>query len=198
MSLSKQAKVLNPKQVSALLNHVDGKRWSKRDRVIVMLSCFVGLRAKEIAGLTWASVTDGEGQIVDVVEVTNKVAKGRSGGRMVPLKKDVVEALGALRDELKDVMPGDPIVMSERGWKKPMVAGTIVNKFVGWFAELGMDGCSSHSGRRTFITGTAKKIASVGGSLRDIQQMAGHSSLAMTQRYIEGDSEAKKKVVELL
>jgi len=198
MSLSKQAKVLNPKQVAALLNHVDGKRWSKRDRVIVLLSCFVGLRAKEIAGLTWGSVTDGEGQIVDVVEVTDKVAKGRSGGRAIPLKGVVVEALQELKDSQVDASSTDPIVQSERGRKKGVVAGTVVNKFVGWFNELGMDGCSSHSGRRTFITGTAKKITSVGGSLRDVQQMAGHSSLAMTQRYIEGDSEAKKKVVQLL
>jgi len=51
---------------------------------------------------------------------------------------------------------------------------------------MGLNGCSSHSGRRTFITNAAKKISSVGGSLRDVQMLAGHSSLAVTQRYIEG------------
>ncbi|WP_282058874.1 site-specific integrase [Lentibacter algarum] len=58
--------------------------------------------------------------------------------------------------------------------------------------------CSFHSGRRTFITNTARKISSVGGSLRDVQALAGHSSLAVTQRYIEGDGEARVKVVELV
>ena len=63
---------------------------------------------------------------------------------------------------------------------------------------LGMNGCSSHSGRRTFITHAAKTVAQVGGSLRDVQDLAGHASLAMTQRYIEGDSDAKRKLVALI
>jgi integrase len=59
-------------------------------------------------------------------------------------------------------------------------------------------GCSSHSGRRTFITNAARKISSVGGSLRDVQALAGHSSLAVTQRYIDGSEDARAKVVELV
>src|SRR5439155_2464569 len=66
------------------------------------------------------------------------------------------------------------------------------------YTSLKMDGCSSHSGRRTFITRAARKVSQVGGSLRDVQELAGHASLVMTQRYIEGDTEAKRKLVALL
>jgi integrase/recombinase XerC len=66
------------------------------------------------------------------------------------------------------------------------------------YTSLHMDGCSSHSGRRTFMTRAARKVSQVGGSLRDVQELAGHTSLAMTQRYIEGDTEAKRKLVALL
>ena len=72
------------------------------------------------------------------------------------------------------------------------------DKFAAWYADVGLLGCSSHSGRRTLITNAAKKISSVGGSLRDVQMLAGHSSLAVTQRYIEGDGEASVKVVDLI
>jgi site-specific recombinase XerD len=44
----------------------------------------------------------------------------------------------------------------------------------------------------------ARRVVEVGGSLRDIQQLAGHSSLGTTQRYIEGNSEAKQKLVNLI
>jgi integrase/recombinase XerD len=70
--------------------------------------------------------------------------------------------------------------------------------FKRWYRDVGLLGCSSHSGRRTFITNAAKKISIVGGSLRDVQALAGHSSLAVTQRYIDGDSEARRKIVDLL
>ena len=66
------------------------------------------------------------------------------------------------------------------------------------YTSLKMEGCSSHSGCRTFMTRAARKVSQVGGSLRDVQELAGHTSLAMTQRYIEGDTEAKRKLVALL
>jgi integrase/recombinase XerD len=61
----------------------------------------------------------------------------------------------------------------------------IVNAFWHWYRTLGFDGCSSHSGRRTFITNTPRNISRYGGSLHDVQALAGHSSLSMTQAYIE-------------
>ena len=51
--------------------------------------------------------------------------------------------------------------------------------------------------RRTFITRIAKKIVEAGGSLRDVQELAGHASLSTTQRYIQGDSAAKRRVVDM-
>ena len=66
------------------------------------------------------------------------------------------------------------------------------------YQSLGFEGCSSHSGRRTFITRAARKVSEAGGSLRDVQQLAGHRSLATTQRYVEGDTEAKRKLVNLI
>ena len=60
---------------------------------------------------------------------------------------------------------------------------TIVNMFQKWYGKLGLIGCSSHSGRRTFITETSKKISLVGGSLRDIQMMVGHSNLNYPKIY---------------
>jgi integrase/recombinase XerD len=70
-----------------------------------------------------------------------------------------------------------------------------------WFLRLydGMtfDGMSSHSGRRTGITRWSRKITEAGGSLKDVQVMAGHADLATTQGYIEVNKNAKRKVVNL-
>lgn len=95
-----------------------------------------------------------------------------------------------------DAHPARPVIFSERG------VGLSADATRLWFhrlyTALGLTGCSSHSGRRTFITRAARKVAEVGGSLRDVQELAGHTSLAMTQRYIAGDTDAKRKLVALL
>ena len=79
-----------------------------------------------------------------------------------------------------------------------MDANSVVHWFQRLYSALGFDGCSSHSGRRTFVTNAAKKATLVGGSLRDVQELAGHASLQTTQRYIQGDTEAKRKLVNLI
>ena len=66
------------------------------------------------------------------------------------------------------------------------------------YKEIGFEGCSSHSGRRTFITSAAKNISLAGGTLNDIRMLAGHSTLATTQRYIEYNTDAQKKIVEMV
>jgi integrase/recombinase XerD len=67
-----------------------------------------------------------------------------------------------------------------------------------WYGDLGSVGYSSHSGRRTFITNAARKISTVGGSMRYAQMLARHTSLNMTMRYVEADKDAMRKVVELV
>jgi integrase len=74
----------------------------------------------------------------------------------------------------------------------------VVNWFRQTYAGLGFEGCSSHSGRRTFITGAARSVGKSGASLRDVQELAGHRSLEQTQAYIAGDSLAKRRLVQML
>ena len=161
-----------------------------------MLSLKAGLRAKEIAGVTWGMVIDAEGEIADVIALENRVAKGKSG-RVIPMHPDLKVALIALQRERGDRVRCDlPIIHSERD--RGLSPGAVAVWFHRLYASLGMIGCSSHSGRRTFITRGARKIGEVGGSLRDIQALAGHASLGTTARYIEGDHDAQRKVVALI
>jgi integrase len=92
--------------------------------------------------------------------------------------------------------PSPFVVTTERSQRTSSYA--LVNKFAGWYRALGFSGASSHSGRRTAITLWARRISTLGGSLRDVQLLAGHSALGTTQRYIEGSDEAKRRVVEMV
>ena len=194
----KQAKILSDAQVRAALGHVDASsRYPERDRVMILLSVKVGLRAKEIAGLSWSMVTDAQGVLSDAIHLPNSASKGKNGGRTIPLNPALREALEVLRAKRADgAKPEAHIIHSERG--AGYSAAAVQMWFARLYATLGFDGASSHSGRRTFITKAAKRIVEAGGSLRDIQEFAGHSSLATTQRYIQGDSRAKQNVVRMI
>ena len=195
MAQGKQAKVLSERQIQKALRHVALTRYPERDRVMFMLSVKAGLRAKEIADLTWTMVQDAEGNVADAIALPDKASKGHNGGRTIPLNKDLREALVAYQPVGAN-KPGGYIVTTERASKA--TAGVIVQWFKRLYQSLGFEGCSSHSGRRTFITRAAKKVTEAGGSLRDVQYLAGHASLADTQRYIESDNEARRKLVDLI
>jgi integrase len=194
MGLGKQAKTLTKSQIEAVLGYLAKTRWPTRNRVIFLLSVKAGLRAKEIARLTWRMVTDARGQIGQAIHLEKTASKGQSG-RVVPMSEEVRAALAAYAPTV-GIVSGRFLIESERS--DGMSAQAIVNLFWRWYRHIGFDGCSSHSGRRTFITNTARKISTVGGSLRDVQMLAGHTNLRTTQRYIEANPEAQVRIVELV
>ena len=193
MGLGKQAKTLTKRQIALAVSYLQQTRYPERNRAILMLSVKAGLRAKEIGSLTWDMLTDAEGVLTGSIQLQNVASKGRNGGRIIPLNPELKAALEELHRE-RDASPF--VITSEREPK--MHPSVIVNLFAGWYRALGFKGCSSHSGRRTFITNAARQISTVGGSLRDIQVLAGHAALSTTQRYIEADVEAQKRVVHLV
>jgi len=196
MGQTKQAKIINQNMAQGMLHYLQGTRHPARNILIYLLSEKGGCRAKEIASLTWSMVQDAEGNVCDEIILTNSASKGKNGGRIIPMAKVLHEAILIHKNASKNTEPHQRLIQTERASKT--TAQVIVNLFQKWFGDMGYEGCSSHSGRRTFITNAAKKITSVGGSLRDIQYLSGHSSLQTTQRYIEGDSEARRKVVDLI
>jgi len=196
MGLGKQAKILSKNQIETTLGYLSRTRYPLRNQVIFLLSVKAGLRAKEIANLKWEMLTTPDGEVSDAIRLTNWASKGKTGGRVIPLNQELRASLHALRRGVWSSQASPYVITTERAPRTS--AQAIVNLFFKWYAQMGWEGCSSHSGRRTFITNGARKISTVGGSLRDIQMLAGHSNLTTTQRYIEGDAEAQKKIVELV
>lgn len=195
--LGRQAKVLAPDALLRVLAFVEDHAFLERDRVMVLLSARAGLRACEIAGLTWGMVMDAKGKIGDHLDIRASIAK-RSSGRRIPMHPELRRVLRHLRNVTPEAhrSSDEPVIRSAKGGA--MRANSVVNWFVVLYSTLGLQGCSSHSGRRTFITQAARKLHQAGASIRDIQMLAGHRSIETTQRYIDGDSHAQRKLVGLL
>lgn len=198
MSLGKQSKILSDKQIKTMLFHLCTTRMGLRNQLIFLLSAKSGLRAKEVSQLKWSMVDNSEGT-VSTIHLTDVASKGKSG-RVIPLNKDVRGLLVRLFDNESNRHDYDVntsfVIQTERS--KSTSAQSVVNMFAIWYKDLGFVGCSSHSGRRTFITNLSKKIGMVGGTLRDVHSLAGHSNLQTTQRYIEVDTDCQRKLVDLV
>lgn len=200
--MTKQARILTDKQFE--LAYKAAQDW--RERSLLCLSVKAGLRAKEIAGLTWEAIDFDQG----VLRLS--VTKGDKF-REVPMHKLLSEVLfemkvrngtsarpGGLRDD-RALAEGTHFIFgnTHNAPGRP-VSPNAVNKWFSYFyrERMGWEGYSSHSGRRTFVTKAARKITEAGGSLKDVQALAGHADLKTTSRYIEVDPEAQRKVVSML
>ncbi len=85
----RQAKVLSSDDIGDLLTYADCTRHPLRNRVMVLLSTKAGLRAGEIANLTWDMLADSTGQVGTVLELRDAAAKKGSGHKAGGSLRDV-------------------------------------------------------------------------------------------------------------
>ena len=212
--LGKQARVLKPVELKRVTEFItNSTRFPERNLVCLNLSFFAGLRAKEIAGLRWENVIDGDA-VGDELEIRNSISKGKSGGRRIGINsklKPALEALwileqekgatdtnrGTLKSYVVTLAGGNPDLTSRAQSVVTLFNGK--GQHLGWFARVGLSGATSHSGRRYFGTNLAREYSKVGGSsLRDVQALLGHASLQETQKYIDENEDAKRSLIDLL
>ena len=179
----KQARTLDDRRVASCLKSVA----NETEKAMILLSIKAGLRAAEIADLTWDRI-DFEGNILLLTET--KGGKPRS----LPINAQLREALLALyahRGKSERVIIGP--------FGRPLSANSVAQWFRGFYVNrMGWEGFSSHSGRRTFVTKAARAIIEAGGTLKDVQSMVGHADMKTTSRYIDTNEDAQKRVVDMI
>ena len=197
MALQKQAKTINKHQVKAVVDYLNTTRNPHRNKLMFYLSLYAGLRAIEIAKLTWAMVLRSDGSLDDYIRLTNIASKGKTGGRIIPVHRKLCICIAEWLTELGgNPSPDAFIITTERG--NQTTAQVITNFFHHTYKKLGYEGCSGHSGRRTFADNVLRKIGEVGGTIVEVKELMGHSSVATTQRYITYNKKSADAVMKLI
>jgi len=189
--MSKQSPVLNEKQLKRVLNSTKMTKFGDRNRLVMVLSYYAGLRACEICSLTVSDVIDGEGEVKEQVLLKSHQTKGAKGNTIYLsdyVRKEIAKYVSS-NDHLKQ-RPAERLIQSQKGGG--FSSQTLQNLFKHLYKLVGLDDCSSHSGRRTFITTLSER----GISVRIIQELARHSDLSTTQRYIDVSVDKLKNAVE--
>ena len=188
----KQARVLNDKELKMLINSTKLTKYEDRNRLIVMLSYRAGLRACEIASLRICDVIDSNGGARGTVLLESWQTKGGKRQQAILSDKLRKEITHYVKNDRAKASNTSPLFVSQKGGG--FSSQTIQQIFRNLYKQIGLDGASSHSGRRTMLT----KLAERGVHARVIQQIARHSSLATTQRYIEVSPHLLRNAVEML
>lgn len=187
----KQAKVLSDSEMKRLLATAASGRHAHRDRFVLMLSHLAGLRVGEIASLKLGDLCEQDGVVRHQVRLRAEITKGnlaRTAFINERLQKEAIRYLHSLRNLDKN----KPLILTQK--KTPFSPNSLCQHVKSLYAKAGIEGGSSHSGRRWFIT----KLAHKGVSAKVIMTLAGHRHLSTTQRYIEVNDEMLKAAVEIL
>ena len=178
---NKRAKVLTDHELDTLMEYVAGGRHPQRDQAILALSYKAGLRANEIAGLRRTDTMTPNGEMSHEIFIGAHISKNNRERviPMHPIVKDALVNLYAVQPE------SESIAYSPYGRTDAMTPNALTVMLHRLYDSAKLEGCSSHSGRRTFITKTPRSANLVGCSLKDVQSLAGHADLRTTERYIE-------------
>jgi|ERR1035438_1596721 integrase/recombinase XerD len=191
--MGKQAKVLSTKDVKRVLQFISANNHAARNRAIFMCSLLGGMRACEIANLQVVAAIDSDGEVRNEIYLSPLATKGNKGRYVyvsTKLKQEIARYIAAV----PPTHSHNKLFYSQKGAIAGFSPNTITQLFGQIYKESGIDKASSHSGRRTFLTALAEK----GVNVRVIMQLAGHRSMATTQRYIEANPEMIRRALELV
>ena len=191
-TMAKQAKTLNQQELRKVLDYISTRKHSTRNRALLMTTFLSGMRVGEVSSLRFKDVVDVDGNIRNEIRLTPEMTKGEFAR--------VVFVNERLRKELQQYIrfynPQDKTMKffySQKRDSDGFNANTLTQHFHFLYKRAGVDGASSHSGRRSFIT----NLASKGVSVRVLMNLAGHRSISTTQAYIDINDDMLRSAVEL-
>lgn len=191
-AVSKQAKTLNQAEVLRVLNFISTRNHSIRNRALLMTTFLSGMRVGEVANLLYSDVVDASGLIKDEIRLRAEQTKGNEG-RTVFINDKLRKELQIYADQYKPMNKDIKFFYSQKRNSNGFTPNTLTQFFHFLYKKAGVDGASSHSGRRTFITNLATK----GVGVRVLMSLAGHKNISTTQAYIDINDDMKRRAVEL-
>ena len=192
-TMSKQAKTLTQQEQRKVLDYISTRKHAARNRAMLMTTFLSGMRVGEVSSLRIKDVIDAEGNVRNEIRLTPEMTKGDSA-RIVFVNERLRKELEQYLRIYKSNNPDSKLFYSQKKTSNGFNANTLTQHFHFLYKRAGLDGASSHSGRRTFIT----NLASKGVSVRVLMNLAGHKSIATTQGYIEINDNMLRSAVELV
>ena len=187
-----QAKTLNPEDLEKVLSFINTQRHVERNRAMMLLTHWAGLRIGEVAALRWMDVVMPSGQIKDEIRLLSRMTKNQTA-RTVYVSQRLKEELKRYSNQARCIERTYPFFASQKSPLKGFSANSLAQTFAQIYKSAGIEGASSHSGRRTFLTSLANK----GTAIHILKTLAGHQSITTTAAYLYSSPAQLRAAVEL-
>ncbi len=197
----KQARVLNEKELNLLLLYINTRKHAARDRAIVLMTFFAGMRIGEVAATKIKDVLANDGTVKHEINLTAEQTKGRHARTVVladKLRREIQTYLQT-RFSTKELIAltysdysNKPLFQTQKS--AGFSANTLTYTMTMLYKAAGLNGASSHSGRRSFLTNLSSKSV----PLKVLMELAGHRQAQTTMRYIDVTSDMKRAAVALV
>ena len=186
-----QAKTLTAQELEHVLDYIATRSFALRNRVMLLTGMWSGMRVGEIASLSIRDVLASNGNVKAEIRLTADQTKGRYP-RTVFLPQKLRDELKAYLDLRDPKNMSDPLFVT--AGRKAFSAGGMTQHFFWLFKRAGIDGASSHSMRRSFLTSLAAK----GIGIRVLASLAGHRDCKITMKYLDASDDMKRNAVEMI
>lgn len=187
------AKSLTPAELQTVLAYTATQPYAQRNRAMLMMTVAAGLRVSEVAGLTLGDILDSKGSVrTEVFLAAHRVKHQHARTIFINsrLQQELTDYIATRNNKDASL----PLFPTHRGPRRHFSPNTLAQHFYWVYKRAGLRNCSSHSGRKTFLT----SLASQGVSVFVLAALAGHKSISTTQRYITVNDDVKRRAVELV
>lgn len=186
-----QAKTLTEVELQKALDYAATTKAGLRNRTILLLTHWAGMRIGEVASVRYCDVLNADKQVLSEIHLSARQTKG-SKSRMVLLSERMQQELARYIAVHPPKEMNRPLFATQRAFG--FTPNTLTHVINGLYRQAGLNGATSHSGRRGFLTRLSEK----GVSVRVMMQLAGHSQMSTTQRYIDTRPDILRNAVELI
>ena len=191
--MPKQAKTLQAQELRRVLDYIATRPHALRNRTMLLATHLAGLRVGEVANLRYEDVVDTAGVARDEIRLDPEQTKGRHA-RTVFVNARLKRELEAYLRAYPQTNPEHRLFYTQKRAGEGFSPNTLAQHFHYIYRRAGIEGASSHSGRRTFIT----NLASKGVGVRVLMSLAGHRHIGTTQAYIDVNDDMKRRAVEMV
>ena len=186
-----QAKTLTQAEIEQVLAYIATRRFALRNRVMFLMGLWSCVRVASIANMLVGDVMNEDGTVKAEVRLTGAKIKGGKPQTVFFPKKLQVE-LQRYMDLRRVTDMTQPLFVT--AGSKAFSPNVLAQHFFWLFKRCQIAGASSHSLRRSGIT----NLASKGVGVRVLSKICNHSSIAVTQKYIDCSDDMIRNAVELI